>query len=222
MLKTFLPLALTAAALVSGHDSRSGSTVFSIKEESATIEFTATSGEAVVVFEAESEEVMRSVQVQRPDGRDVLRIWAGGGSGSRISGFIVETGETTPDDLLAHYGEGRYEMAAIASDGRRASGGATLSHALLPAPVALYPLEGDIGVPTTATVRWIPDPNAAEYKIVLEQDENDGLTARLPAGSSSFQIPAGILRSQTVSHVEIGAVAENGNTTLVEIEFVTL
>ena len=226
MLKSFPLVALAGAVFVAGGESAEDATLsgesFAIKEEAATIEYTVTSGEAVVVFEAESEQVMRGIEVCRPDGRPVLRLVAGHGQESRISGFVVESGEGPPSQVLAQHGEGLYGMSAIAADGSRATGGAELSHALLPAPLVVYPEEGDVGVPTNATVRWVPDPAAVEYRIVLEQDENDGLTARLPAGSSSFQIPPGVLRSQELSHVEVGAVGDNGNVTQVEIEFVTL
>ena len=177
---------------------------------------------AVVVFEAESETVMRGIQVCSPDGSPVLKLLANSGHDGRLAGFVIETGEYSAQELLARYGEGYYGMAAVSEDGLSASGGAFLSHDLLPAPTVLYPLEEDDAVPTNATVRWSPLPGATEYLIVLEQGENDGLTARLPASSTSFTIPQGILAPETVSHVELGAVGSNGNVTLVEVEFTTL
>ena len=222
MLRIVFPLALLSTMAIGAQDRQDPTEVFSIKEEAAHIEYTATSGEAVIVFEAESESVMRNVQIVQPDGTPVLRLWAAAGAEARISGFIVETGEDSAEGLLASYAAGRYSMVAESAEGIRAEGGAELSHVLLPAPTVLYPLEGSIGISTTATITWLPDSSAVEYRVVLEQDENDGLTARLPAGTSTFQVPAGILRPATLSHVEIGAVDQSGNVTYVEVEFHTL
>ena len=76
-------------------------------------------------------------------------------------------------------------------------------------------------VSTNLTVSWVPDPEARAYRVILEQGETDGLTAVLPARSSSFQVPDGILAPGTESHVEVGAIGPNGNCTLVEVSFTT-
>jgi len=67
------------------------------------------------------------------------------------------------------------------------------------------------------TVSWIPDPDARAYRVILEQNDNDGLIVTLPPGSHNFQVPDGVLDSGMETQVEVGVVAHNGNCTLVEV-----
>jgi len=194
-----------------------------LKEEKMSIEYTATANEAVIVVEGESETALESVEILMPDGMTMLELHSKSGGPAAFSGFVLETQESTVDDLIAHYGEGRYDVRARAMDGAPVLGGASLSHALLPPPVVLYPYEGAIGVPSgDLKIFWIPDPAATAYTVSLEQGENDGLTVRLPADSKSLHIPKGILFPDTETQLEIGVTGANGNRTLVEIEFRTM
>ena len=76
-------------------------------------------------------------------------------------------------------------------------------------------------IPSGIVVSWTSDPSTVAHRVILEQDENDGLVVQLPAGANEFRVPDGFLLPGTETHVEVGAVAANGNTTLVEVGFST-
>jgi hypothetical protein len=78
-------------------------------------------------------------------------------------------------------------------------------------------------VPTTGlTLLWQNDPQALGYTVILEQDDNDGLSVEMPAGSSSLVVPDGFLKSGTETLFEIAAHGPNGNRTILETKFTTL
>jgi hypothetical protein len=193
-----------------------------LKEERMIIEYSAAAQEAVVLIEAESEEALASVSVLGPGDASVLELLgAGEGKSLALSGFVVESRELAPQDLFALYPEGAYDMRARSTGGRLLLGNAQLSHRLLAEPALLYPPDGATNVPPDLTVGWISDPLAIGYQVVLEQGENDGLVVKLPAGSSSLQVPPGVLAPGKASHVEVGAIEASGNLTLVESYFTT-
>jgi len=222
MQKTILALGSLALAWFGAEQERPApSPVLRLKEERMTLEYTVGADEATLVVEAETETPLDGVEVVSPTGKALLRVRAFRGERSSLSGFRIETQEGSLDELLEAYPEGTYGLRGLSRRGTLARGTAGFSHDLLVAPDVLYPPEGAADVPTVFTVAWIPDPRAAAYRVVLEQGENDGLTVELPPGSSSLQVPPGVLAPGTESHVEIGAVGANGNCTLVEVEFST-
>ena len=117
--------------------------------------------------------------------------------------------------------KGVYALDGRTSDGSAVTGSTRFSHELLRAPIMVFPLDGAVGVPTNMNVSWIPDPDARAYRVVLEQNENDGLVVELPAGSHNFQVPDGILDAGTETMVEVGVVSRYGNCTLVEVVVTT-
>ena len=223
MVKTFHALAALALASVGGQ-AREEPPALRLKEERMIVEYTASANEAVVLVEAESEAVLGRVEVRGPRGNPVLALRAGRGQDRGLagfSGFLVESQESELVQLLSTWGAGDYDLLAWTVDGQEVLGRATLHHALPRAPEVVYPSEGAMGVPTDPVVSWVPDPSAEAYVVVLEQDENDGLTVRLEGGTGSFQVPAGVLRPATETQLEVAAVDPNGNRTLVEVLFTT-
>lgn len=192
-----------------------------LKEESMTIEYTANSGESVIRFEAESEFPLARAQIRSPGGEALFDIQAPGGVGLSLQGFLLETSESSIHDLFESYPEGVYPIRARTVDGYPALGAAVLSHDLLRPPVVTFPTEGSVGVPVDLTVRWVNDPRAAGYEVILEQGENDDLKVLLPPNSESFQVSPGVLESGTESKVEVGAISSGGNCTLIEVTFTT-
>ena len=222
MKPTPILIALTAAGLFGARNPEPRHATARLKEERIFIEYTANLNEAVVKMEAESEAGLRTVEVLGPSGAKALSIRAQQLGGRSIAGFNVETHETTLSELLQTYGEGRYPMRAVTEQGALALGSAVLSHELLPAPLITYPLEGMVGVPTKGmTLTWEPMEAAAGYTVVLEQNDNDGLVAQMPAGSSSFQVPDGFLLPGTETMAEVIVIAPSGNCSLIEVSFMT-
>ncbi len=193
------------------------------KEEVMTIEYTVTEGEAAIVLEAETERSVDYLEVRSPRGDVVLEMRGPGGGPLALSGFVLESRETTPQELFDIYPEGNYSLRARSMRGRAVLGRAKFSHSLPAAPQILYPQEGAINVPTTKLqVRWAAHPTAKRYRVIMEQGDNDGLSVELPADATSLLVPDGVLRSGTDTLLEIGAVGDNGNCTLVEVSFATL
>jgi hypothetical protein len=227
MHKVVTASAATALAFIGGASQQprpfgAGAAYRELGEERLTIKYDATAGLAVVVAEAESEEPLSGVEVRDPRGAPVLRLSAGGGPLVGLSEFIVESRETSASALAQVYVEGEYQMRCRTMGGELALGSAVLSFELPAPPQPIYPFEGATLVPTQdLLVSWTPDPGAAGFEVVLEQGETDRLAVQLPAGTSEFRVPDGVLAPGTRSHLEVGAVGPNGNRTFVQVEFST-
>lgn len=219
MKKTTLAVAVLALAATGLEQQR---TVASLKEERITIEYTVTSSEAVIIVEAESEQSLELIQVRNPIGIPLIAMRSQSGHGMSLSGFIVETFETDLETLFTTYGEGRYPVQALTTDGIPLQGVALLRHEMCSAPVVLTPTEDALVAHDEVLVTWLPDPRATGYRVVLEQGENDTLVVTLPAEVTTFRVPVGVLAPGLESHVEVGAIAPTGNCTLVEVAFTTL
>lgn len=193
-----------------------------LKEEQVTIEYNATLGDAVVRVEAECEESLSRVETRNPSSQLVLRTATDPYQGIATSGLKWESQETDLVSLRQLFPEGAYRFKARTSGGLAATGSAVLSHQILEPTELIYPQHGLLDVPATnLTVTWVADPQAAAYHVSLEQDENDGLIVKLPAGSSSLQVPSGALAPGRRAKLEVAAIAANGNATVVEILFRT-
>jgi len=199
-----------------------GSDEAALEFRSATmyVEYDATAGEAVMLFDAESETTLGGVELRTPSGQPVFELRARQGAG--LAEFRVSSQKLELGELLEAYPQGAYHLRARAEDGRTVTGSADLGLGLLAAPVVQHPLDGANGVPTTVEVHWLRDPGASRYRVVFEQNENDGLIVELPGSSESFQVPPGVLAPGTRTRLEIGAIGRNGNCTLVEIAFRTM
>lgn len=192
------------------------------KEETMTIEYTATSGEAAVVLKAETEQAVDRVEVRSPFGGSVLEMNGPGGQPLSLSGFVLESVETTPAELFAMFPEGGYALRGRSTDGRPLLGHALLSHQLPAAPQVIFPYEGAADVSTKdLQLSWAADPQVARYRVVLEQGDADNMMVELPRGSTSLVVPDGVLEPGQPTLFEVGAVGQNGNCTLVEIKFTT-
>ena len=218
-----ITIAFSAIALAAlGWQEPRRAPVLPLKEEALVLEYTASANEAVIKIEAESEEQLKFLQVHSPTGQLVFELRARNTHLHTLSGFVVEMQEATADELLEMYPEGLYQIHGRSVDGKLARGYARLSHTLPLAPDIVYPYPEAL-VPTDDLIlSWIPDDNVEEYVVSLEQDENDGLTVHLPAGSREFRVPNGVLRPAVPTQFELGAIGPNGNVTLVEVEFVTM
>lgn len=212
--------ALALAAL--GWQQERNRPVLSLKEEAMTLRYAAGADEGVILVEAESEARLDHVQIVRPDGQLVFELRSPSEASNGVMRFAVEMLESDMGSLSESYPEGVYDILARTADGRLAKGSAFLSHALPLAPQVVYPRDGAIGVPSSnLVVTWLPDRAATGYRVDLEQNENDGLTVQLPAGSNSLRVPDGVLAPGTETSLEVSAIGANGNCTLVELRFTT-
>lgn len=215
----FIPTALAATLAWQTPYTRP---TLAFKEETITIEYTATSNEAVVVVAAETEQVVHNVRIKGPQGTAILELRSESGKPVALSGFVIEMRESTKETLFTDYSEGRYDLRGRATNGQAVVGGATLSHRLLRPPAVTYPKPGADDVPCDGlVVSWVPVQQARGYRIVIEQNDNDGIAVEVPGNTASFRVPDGLLLPGTDTQLEVGAVGANGNCTLVEVEFKT-
>lgn len=194
--------------------------VVSLGDGRMTLEWTP-GKEAVVRITAEDEEKLESIEVFRPDGRKLIELDARNHLKSGLSSLEIELRETDLDQLFASYAEGSYEIRAGTIGGNLALGRARLSFDLLPAPVIMQPLPGELVRASHLTVFWSAVANAAGYELELEQGENDGLRVRLPPAQSSFRVPPGFLAPGTETSLDVVAIGANGNRTVAEVLFMT-
>lgn len=221
MLRHELLLALAVSA-VAGATPESDSTSVRFKEERLVIEYTASAGEAALVMSAESEVPLGRVALSDPRGGIALRLQAGTGRNLSLSGFKVESRESTLDELLAAYPPGRYGFGGCTAQGDAIFGSANLVHDLPRPARILWPVEGATDVSTEdLVVRWEGDPSATGFHVILEQGDNDGIAIQVPPGTDSLAIPGGILESGTETLLEIATIAAGGNRTLFEVKFTT-
>jgi hypothetical protein len=221
MIKT-TALAVALASLASPGPNQ-GLPPLELRSAALLLEYDATAGEAVVLFEGESEEALSGVEIRAPDGTAVLALRANARAGLAIEEFRISSQKAGLAELLQEFPTGEYRLRARSLAGATVQGAAPLAHALLAPPQILHPLDGATNVTNTGlSVSWTPDPGAARYRIVLEQDENDGLTVEISGGNGSFQVPSGVLAPGTRTRLEVGAIGSNGNCTSVEIRFRTL
>lgn len=222
MKKEVVAGAILALGFVASPEAHSGGLPVELKEETMVIEYTVSTGEAAIVVSAEAETRLARVEVRSPIGQPILEMRTDRGPDFSLQGFVVETGEATPDELFADYPPGDYTLRARTVDGRTAFGTARFSQTLPRAPVVAYPANGALDVPTTnLEVSWAADPAVASYRVILEQHETDLMTVIVTGGTGSFRVPDGVLESGTRSQLEIGAVGPDGNCTIVEVPFMT-
>lgn len=196
--------------------------VLQLKEERLTVEYTHTLNEAALVMAAETEAQLAEVELRGPGGLAVLKLRSASGPGLALSGFVIESRESDTHSLFDTYPEGMYSFRGRTVQGQPIEGRARLKHSLPRAPFIQYPSEGELEVPHQGlTLSWLADPEAVAYRVVLEQNENDGLTVDLHAGVQSLLVPDGVLQANTDTLMEVAAIGRNGNRTVTEIQFRT-
>jgi hypothetical protein len=222
MYKSVIAAALFAFGIAGGQSAQGPQSALRFKEEHMTLEYSPANGIASVVVEAETEESVGNVQVSLPGGSSSFKLRAENGRRLALSAFKLESQESDLATILDAYPEGTYELRGRTLAGLSVTGSAEFSHVLPAAPVLLYPRDGARGIPTTGlTVTWAADGGAVAYRIVLEQGENDGLTAQVSGGSNSLHVPDEVLAPASDYHLEIAAIGPDGNRTVAEVSFTT-
>ena len=191
-----------------------------LANEAMYIEYFPRRGVATLVVEVEADESVDSLDVFSPVGDPYLCVRALRGQNQGLSGFKVESRETALAQLLAQSEVGAYFLSVRTRSGGLLQGTAALSHVLPPTPPVTFPTNDDHTLPASGfTITWNTVPGAVGYRIGLEQGETDTLAVRLAAGSTSFQVPNGVLTTGAEAHLEVIAVGANGNQTVAERDF---
>jgi hypothetical protein len=163
----------------------------------------------------------KRVTVLDPQRQEIVRLFADGRlSRLGITELRFESAEPTPDEVLALFPPGQYKFWGRGVEGEPLAGTATLSHDFLPAPT-LSPSNGEVVDPTNTVARWNA-PGAEQVELIIAQDElGHQLDVILSGSTDRLRIPAQFLRPGREYKIEILAISENGNRTLVESTFRT-
>lgn len=136
--------------------------------------------------------------------------------------------ELPPNQFMARFPEGTYEIEAITLEGAELSGEVEISHVMPAAPEVAFPEESDCEAPTDiagpVTVSWEevtsshPEVGAAgpiemeRYELAIEKEDTPfHFFLELPPDMTSFAVPAQFLAEPGVVQFEILAKATNGN-----------
>ena len=108
-------------------------------------------------------------------------------------------------------------------DGGKLESIVELSYELLDAPVISYPQEGETDVPVEdLVVEFVAPEDTEAIRLEIEDEEAEvALKIDLPADATEFEVPNNWLQPGTVCVLDIKANAENGNQTVVDVEFET-
>jgi len=184
--------------------------------------YSVTDDDAQIIARGGSEERIKKVAIFGPHG--TVHLKAGFKDGDRLgqADFQFETPEPSLDDLKVAYPEGDYRFRGKTVDGDILESIVPLSYDLLPTPVMTYPKEGETEVPINGLVVEFSSDDAEAIRLEIE-DEEEGVALKvdLPGNATSFVVPNGWLQSGTVYVLDIKAIAEWGNQTVVDVEFTT-
>jgi hypothetical protein len=194
--------------------------------ETASVRFeqNATDGDVEVVFQVKGgDDGLAKLVVVAPDGRTVASFVAPDATTLGIRQFEFESPE--PRDvasLKAAYPEGVYSFSGSTAAGDELRGTAILSHALPATARILRPGEDDAVSAVDPEIAWASRDDVAAWIVEIEHDELDvNLTAKLSGSATSFRVPNGFLRPGMEYDLGLGAVAEGGNISYVEMSFTT-
>jgi hypothetical protein len=211
-----LALCLAAAA--------GGATAAELEEAAIHLEQNVTDGDAeIVLIAVGGDDGLKSFQLIGPNGRTVAGLLA---LRERQLGYrevLLETPEPSLGRVLKAYPAGTYRFVGTTFDGEVLTGEAELSHVMPAATQIEVPADGAEDVdPDDLVASWAAVPGVAGYLLEIEQDDlGVSLNLTLPAGTTSFTVPAGFLRPGIEYELGVATVAASGNVSFREIAFTT-
>lgn len=226
--KRLLYLSLLAAPVLTfGISSAEGKRRPPTEFEVATIvvEQNATDADTEIVIEVlGGDEGLKLLRIRTPDGWRVLQLSSLDPTVMGIREFAFESPESEGEAILAGYPEGRYTLCGVSVSGERFKSTAQLSHQLPEATVISNPAEDSVVGTDALMIEWSAVLGVAEYVIEFENESMDPeqvLTVNVPADTTSFEVPPGLLTPGSDYQVGVATVGENGNVAVVETTFST-
>ena len=161
------------------------------------------------------------VTVRNPDIGRILRFEAVGMLADLgITELRFESAEPSPAEVLATFPPGEYLFRGRTVEGDKLVGEGELSHDLLP-PFDFTPADGDIVDPEEMVVEWSA-PGAELVEIIIESEDTDAtLDIIVEDDEGELEVPEQFLEPNAEYKLELLAIAENGNKTIVEHTFTT-
>lgn len=189
------------------------------------LEQNATDEDVEVVFEiGGGEDALSKLTVLGPDGTAVIDFTAPDGSIMGMRQFRFETPEPEDvDKLLNAYPEGLYTFTGTTVGGDKLQGKAKLSHKLPAAASFQHPAPDakNVGI-EDLKISWGAAKNVASYIVEIEHDSlTVGLSTKIPASTTAFSLPEGLLLPGITYRLILGTVGSEGNATFVETTFTT-
>jgi len=140
-----------------------------------------------------------------------------------LTELFFESAEPSPEEVLALFPAGVYEFEGRTVEGDELEGEATLSHELPPAPDIIHPaFPGQEVDSDDLVIVWRAIPGIASFEIIVDNETTGAsMTVALPASATTLEVPEEFLTPDSEYKVEVLAIADNGNKTITEREFVT-
>lgn len=161
----------------------------------------------------------QALEVIGPDG-DVLNIHARGPLAELgITELRFESAEPSPQEVLGLFKAGSYRFRGRTVEGDILGSETELSHALLPPPT-FTPSNGQVVDPDNTVVTWNA-PGAELVEVIIEDDLGHVFDVTVSGSTTSLNVPPQFLENGLTYKLEILAIADNGNRTIVEGTFVT-
>ncbi len=163
----------------------------------------------------------RRVNLKNSEGNRLFGIQADGRLAEiGITELRFESAEPSPAEVRSRFPAGRYTFSGETVEGVTLRSEVTLSQRLLPAPT-FSPRDGQVVDRRNTVVRWSA-PGAEQVEVIIESDElSDVLDITVSGSIDRLTIPRQFLRPGREYKLEILAIAENGNRTIVESTFRT-
>lgn len=163
----------------------------------------------------------KKVKVSGPSKAKIFEIKAQGELAELgITELRFESAEPSPAEVLAKFPPGEYKFKGDTVEGGKLESIRTLSHDFVPA-FSFSPSDGEEVDPDDAIVEW-DAPGAELVEIIIESDDSDAVFDVIVEGDEGdLDIPSQFLEPNTEYKIELLAISENGNKTIVESTFVT-
>jgi len=181
------------------------------------------------------------LEITDPMGERIFEVSGNGSVGTTgVTELFFESAEPSFQDLplnelLARFGEGRYNFDGTTVDGRNLNGKATLKHNIPAGPTVISPANGATLNPSfPVLVDWDPVTSQfpgttlpvtiAGYQVIVERVRPQPLIAfsvHLPATVTQVTVPAEFIQANAEYKFEVLAIEASGNQTITESGFTT-
>lgn len=180
------------------------------------LELDAGSGAAELVLALDSSVPLSSITLFDPDGHAVLGSQTVASTRVGLQELELELASDFLPDLLARFPEGRYLVRATSALSAPIVEEVPFDHALPGRFRLIEPADGEMRA-ERAELSWTPSPNARRYALEIEQPDGDfTMEVVLPASSTSFRVPAGVLVPGATYELSLTAQGDTDNETEIE------
>lgn len=192
---------------------------------SINVERNATDGDTeVVISVVPGDEGLKYLTLRAPDKRTIFDIFSLDRSVLGMREFNLESPEPPGDAILSAYPQGVYQFTGRSTAGEWFRSEVRLSHLMPAEPVIMLPTEGSEVPVGSVRIEWSAVPGLQKVVVEIENESVDPeqvMTAQLPAGATSFDVPASFIQPGGEYQIGVAAVGMNGNITVVESTFTT-